>query len=286
MKIGIALAGGGVLCSAHVGVLKALEEVGIEFDAYAGTSGGSIVASLKALGKSNDEIIELMKYMNKEIIDIDYVGVIFSLSNKLESLDSLFKGDRLKGFLREVFGDATLKDLKHPLAITASDIRKSNQVIFTNGDKKKIEEVDDQILVINDEDTLLRDAVYASCALPGVFPPLRYDKMQLVDGGISNMLPVNILEQMGLDRIIGVDMIKRDTSSYVEGIFEIINRSLNIIIEQNIDLSLSNTEKCLVINPNLRGYSLFDFDKVDEIYEKGYSYTEKITQGLKIFLRR
>ena len=101
MKIGIAFAGGGVRGAAHLGILQALEEQGIHADYYAGTSAGSIIATMKALGHSNATCLKIIEQSDKSLIDIAYWDIIKNMPNKFKKLNSVLKGDKLKSYKYE-----------------------------------------------------------------------------------------------------------------------------------------------------------------------------------------
>lgn len=147
MKIGIAFAGGGVRGAAHLGVLQALEEVGIKADYYAGTSAGSIIATMKAIGKTNEECLEMMKDADKSLIDIAYWDIVKNVPSKLKHLDSVLKGDKLKRYLLKHIGPTFLMSLEYGLGIVSTDINTGTQVVFTSEyiDKNELSKIDDMV---------------------------------------------------------------------------------------------------------------------------------------------
>lgn len=161
MKIGLALAGGGVKGAAHIGAIKALEENGIKIDAIAGTSIGSIVASLYAMGYTTDKMLEIFKYFAKEIVRTDpkYFAGNLKKSKRLLGY-GLLSGENTEIAVKEC---AKQKDIKHikdirmPISIPTVDIVESKKYVFTNAD---IEED----YYINE--ALIEKAVRASCSYP------------------------------------------------------------------------------------------------------------------------
>ena len=138
MKLGLALAGGGVKGAAHVGALKALEENGIKVDAVAGTSIGSIVSSLFAMGYSTDEMLKIFKYSAKEIMKTDPKHFAGNLKNSKRLLGyGLLSGENIEIALRECArekGIKKIKDIKMPISIPTVDIVKGKKYVFTNAD--------------------------------------------------------------------------------------------------------------------------------------------------------
>ena len=137
MKIGLALAGGGVKGAAHIGVIKALKENGIEIDMVAGTSIGSIVASLLAMGYTPSEMLELFKYSSKEIMKTDakHIAENFKSSKRLLGY-GLVPGDNIEAIIKECAKQKQIKNInerKMPISIPTVDIVNAKKYVFTNG---------------------------------------------------------------------------------------------------------------------------------------------------------
>jgi len=163
----------------HVGVLKVIEEENIPIDIIVGSSIGSLIASLWAVGKSSSEILEIMREFKEPkhiwgLIDITFPRLGF------------IKGNKLYRFLKKHLGDKTFYDVKLPLRIIASDVHKKEPKILDKG--------------------LLVDAIMASCSMPGVFTPFKFKEEVLFDGGVTYPLPTEPLMQMGVRKIIAVNV--------------------------------------------------------------------------------
>lgn len=178
--IGLALGVGVGYGFCHIGVLKVLEEEKIPIDVIAGSSIGAVIASLWATGRSAQEIL---KIVTEEFKQPKYTWGLIDLT--FPSL-GFIKGNKLYGFLKKYLGNKTFYDVKLPLKIIASNIRKKEPKVFDKG--------------------LLIDAVMASCAMPGVFNPVRYKEEMLLDGGVINPLPTEVLFRMGVRKIIAVNV--------------------------------------------------------------------------------
>ncbi len=177
-KIGIALSGGGARGFAHVGVLKVLAEHNIPIDMIAGTSAGSIVGGALAAGMSVDEITTLSKgigYTNTMRPSLRFGGMLSSAP--------------LGRLLHRHFPVTGFEEMPIPFAAVAFDLGKSEKVILKdNGD--------------------LITAIRASCAVPGIFAPVRCeDGRMLVDGGVVSPMPADIVRAMGADIVIAVDLL-------------------------------------------------------------------------------
>ncbi|MCX5701995.1 MAG: patatin-like phospholipase family protein [Candidatus Omnitrophica bacterium] len=177
--VGLALGVGVAYGFCHIGVLKVIEEEKIPIDAISGTSIGAIIASLWAIGKSSEEILEITKEFKEpkhiwSIIDLTFPSLGF------------IKGNKLYNFLKKHLGNKTFQDVRLPLKIVASDIRRKESRVLDNG--------------------LLVDAIMTTCSMPGVFRPFRAKEDILLDGGIINPLPTEVLFKMGVKKIIAVNV--------------------------------------------------------------------------------
>ena len=161
MKLGLALAGGGVKGAAHIGALKALEENGIKVDIIAGTSIGSIVASLYAMGYSPEIILEIFKLSSKEIMKTDAKHFANNFKNTRRILGSgLFSGETIEEVIEQCAKERNVKkiqDLQMPIAIPTVDIDISKKYVFTNKD------LDGDYYI---KDALICKAVRASASYP------------------------------------------------------------------------------------------------------------------------
>jgi NTE family protein len=178
MKVGFALSGGGARGFAHIGVLKVLVENEIPIDMIAGTSAGSIVAGAFAAGMSVDEVIALGRNLKWRNVARPSLSPLGALSN-----------EPMGRFLRNTFPVAKFEDLKIPFAAVVYNISEGREVVYKDsGD--------------------LIFAICASCALPGVFAPVRDERGHLiVDGGVTNVVPVEVVREMGADVVIAVDLL-------------------------------------------------------------------------------
>jgi NTE family protein len=177
-KIGLALSGGGARGFAHLGVLKILAENNIPVDFVAGTSAGSFVAAALASGMSVEKIFEI----GRKISWFNMTGLSYSPK-------ALLSNAAMGNFVKQNFPVRMIEDLKVPYAAAACDLNSGKEFVFRDaGD--------------------LVFAIRCSCAVPGVFMPLEdSDGRLLVDGGVLNPLPANVVKAMGADVVIGVDLI-------------------------------------------------------------------------------
>jgi NTE family protein len=160
MDVTLALGAGGAKGNAHIGVIRRLEKEGVRIKAVAGTSFGGLVAVFYSLGYSPDEIEEIFA-------STDQTQLYDHTPNDGPSLMGLAGVSRL---LEETIGDRTFDDLKLPCVLTAADLKSGNEVILSKG--------------------RLVDAILATIAIPGIFPPRLIDGLELVDGGTLDPVPV------------------------------------------------------------------------------------------------
>jgi NTE family protein len=174
LKVGLALGAGSVRGYAHYGVLKVVERIGLQVDYVTGTSIGAIVAAGYALGLSADEGARVMEETS---------GRAFRLTVPNHSLLS---NAGVAGNFRRAAGDRRIEDLDVPLGLVAADLPTGREVVLRRG--------------------LVRVALLASMAIPGIYPPVRIGETVLVDGGVVNPVPISVASDMGADVVIAVPL--------------------------------------------------------------------------------
>jgi NTE family protein len=246
-KMGLALGGGAVLGAAHIGVLKAIEELKIPISYIAGTSAGALIAALVAFGKSSDEI-------EKIALDLDW----FDISEISLSKYGLLSNKRLGKIISDNLGNVKFSDAEMPLAMVATDIAAGKKVILQKGKVK--------------------DAVMASTCIPGIFSPVEINKKLLVDGGIVDNVPVSVLKEMGADYLIGVDLYAKHTQQKPENIIEIILNTYDFILMNATKLQTEEAD--LLIKPDLSKFNMIDPGQVPDLIKKGYTEAKKALKKL------
>jgi NTE family protein len=171
--LGIALGGGGARGFAHIGVLKVLQQAGIFPQLVAGTSMGGIVGAMYANGMSTGSTTDIMRAVDLNL-NLAQTGLV--------------RGARIYDFIAEILGpETTFAQLRRPLAMVATDIVTGREVVLDSG--------------------RVVDAVRATISVPSVFTPVELGSMRLVDGGMLNNLPVDVVHHMGADLVIAVDVL-------------------------------------------------------------------------------
>ncbi|HZP18387.1 MAG TPA: patatin-like phospholipase family protein [Terriglobales bacterium] len=236
-SIGLALGGGFARGVAHIGVLKVLEEEGIQVRFVAGTSVGALIGAAYCSGVSAEELEKVaarVRFRDLARWTLSRYGFATNL--------------RMIGFLNKLLKVKTFEELRIPLAVTATDFTTGEGVVFRSGP--------------------LADPVRASCAYPGVFLPVTVNGRLLVDGMLAHSLPTQPVRAMGAERVIAVNLRGRWANG--EGprhIFDVIGQCFSIAQEMNC----SQSRQCadLVIEPNVTGYRYDDFEHSDELVRIG-----------------
>ena len=273
MKVGVSLAGGGIRGIAHVGVLKALEENNIKVAAIAGTSAGSIIATLYAMEYSPYYIYLLFKRYARDIINIRSKPIINGITNFIRNnkigIAGLSDGNEFEKMYDELArkkGFRLIGDIKMPLLVSAVDIGESKEYIFTNcASRKNIK--DNYITEIG-----IGRAVRASSSFPAIFCPCEYKNHIFMDGGVLNNLPTEELKKVYTGKIISVSF----ESDPVYNDYDIMNIIMKTLDIMGNKLSINSLKKSdFVLTVPTDGTGLIDVDKMDICYKYGYEIAIK-----------
>lgn len=273
-KIGLVLSGGGAKGLAHVGVLRVLEEMRVPVDVIVGTSAGSAIGALYALGMPVAQI-------EQQLIDINWLAsfrddpgraykavrrksddwrypVEPGIGIRLDGIhlgSGIIAGQNLGFILNELTRDAALVEDFDRLPIAfravATDLETGEQVVLRRGD--------------------LATAIRASMSIPGVYAPVELDGRMLVDGGVANNIPVSVAHDMGADIIIAVDITDRlqDVESLREA-FSVVGQLTTLMTRMNADQQLELLQdQDVLIRPDLEGHGSTDFYNAPVIFELG-----------------
>lgn len=257
----LVLGGGGVKGITHVGAWRALCEAGIEVSEIVGTSIGALVGASIAGGASVERLEAQARALTKrDIVDVNRWAL---LPNGVRQ-KSVFRGLALRRYIAGVLPQQEWSALDIPLSINAVDLESGYMVWFGAGGRM---------------DVPLRDAVYASSALPVFYPPAEIGGMHLVDGGLMDAVPITRAADRRADRIIAITASSgrvKDAADTVEkGMISIHHRVVDIMSYARREL-VEDTwvgRPVLHVRPYLDGYSTFDFDAVDYFLEEGYRAT-------------
>lgn len=269
MKLGVALSGGGVRGIAHAGALKALEDNNINIDIIGGTSSGSMVASLYAMGYSPYYIYILFKRYSKDIVEIESAPIISGIGNfifnKKVSINGLKSGESIENSYDNIALRRGVKDIsdikKMPLVIPAVDVVNSKEYVFTNTIPKNSNKKN------YITDITIGKAVRASSSFPCVFSPCDFKQHKFLDGGVLDNIPVKEVKKQGADKVIAINF-KADDIDYESGMMDIAMRTIDIMGNKISEESLDMSDFILTIQTDKTG--LLEIEKLDECYKYGY----------------
>lgn len=180
-RVGLALSSGGARGLAHIGVIQVLEENGIEVDVVAGCSMGSYIGAVWAAGYDGVA-------MERQARELEHRWGLFDLIDPfILPRQGFLRGEKVKQRLKRAIGEAHFSELVRPLRIVATHLATLDRVVFSSGE--------------------VAAAVHASSAIPGACVPVEVDGELYIDGGIADPLPVDVLEEMGIERIIAINTI-------------------------------------------------------------------------------
>ncbi|WP_457599935.1 patatin-like phospholipase family protein [Hydrogenivirga sp.] len=242
MRINLVLSGGAARGIAHIGVIKALEELGFSVNALSGASAGSIVAVFYSSGYSPEEMLTLVKKTR-------WLS-LFSPRIPRRGLFSLIKAEK---YMQELLPIDRVESLPRKVYLCATDMLTARSIYFSRGE--------------------LAPILLGSCALPGIFEPIRYERFVLIDGGVMNNLPVEPLERYKTPKV-GVDVNPIEKVDKAGNIVNILLRSFFLAVRSNVD---KRKELCdVVITPDIVSFSPLDVRKADELYQLGYKKTLRV----------
>lgn len=280
----MALAGGGLKGLAHIGALKALEELGIKIDYLSGTSSGSIFASFYAMGYTTEEIKEKTMKHYKMLTKIEKKPLFKAGASYLTSgvarIEGLISGENIENLVKAVSKDkkiTNMNEIEIPFAIAAVDTISTKECIFLS---KKFDLKKDDIDYIYDAP--IATATRASMSFPGVYTPCQYEKYNFIDGGTKDNLPVGILKDMGAEKTLALSF-KIDDYEPKEDIFAILLRTVDIFSLK--DVRKAQKEADLAIEIDCQGTSLLEITDADEVIKTGYNtimkYKKEILELIK-----
>lgn len=292
-KVALVLASGGARGMAHIGAIEELMARGYEISSIAGCSIGSLIGGIYAAGKIHEARDWFCSLDKRDIL---------SLTDFSFGMSHLIKGDRVMDAIQEWVPDRNIEDLPIPAAFVATDFIHSRQVVFRSG-------------------SLFR-AIRASISIPMCFEPVEYEGTLLVDGGLVNPLPLNIVERTPGDILCGVNVSGRseiepawllpETPAVFDKMgrlgdraerlwnkladdleetkltrninyLKMINRTIDLQIQANCRGMIAMTQPEILVEMAQNAYTTFDFDKAAEIIDEG---RRRMAVELDIFEKR
>ncbi|AWH84299.1 patatin [Flavobacterium album] len=280
-KIGVVLSGGGAKGLAHIGVLKVLEEAGVEVSYIGGTSMGAIVGGLYAAGYSANELDSIFRNLDPDALLRDYTprgsknffekrnDELYALSLPFQKFHIGFPTALSKGLYNYTTVNRLTDHVRHirdfdslpiPFVCIATDIETGEEVVLRHG--------------------VLPDAMLASGAFPSLYAPVEIKGRLLIDGGVSNNYPVEEVRRMGADIIIGVDVQDPlKTRDQIKGATGVLVQINNYQMIQKMEGKRKLTD--IYIKPDISGFSVVSFEDGIDIIKKGEEAGEKILTTLQ-----
>lgn len=277
--VGLALGSGSARGWAHVGVIRALESMGVRPQVIAGTSIGSLVGAAYAMGQ-----LDIFEDWVRHLSSKDVMGLMdFTLSG------GFVKGERLFGVIESNHSDPDIEDLPLRYACVATDMRSGREIWLTKGS--------------------LMNAVRASCAMPGVMAPVQVQGEWMLDGGLVNPVPISVCRALGADVVIAVNLnaqligmpLKRASRKEAEGrasdeeitlwdrlagyfssdkdappgMFDVMGASVNIMQDRITRARMAGDPAEVTLVPLLENYGLMDFHRAAEAIEEGEAVVKR-----------
>lgn len=243
-KIGLVLSGGGFKGVAHIGAIKALEEMGITASHISGTSAGAIVGALYASGATPEEILRLFKKTS-----------LFNISKLTRKKAGFLDSEKFENDLKPFFSENSFEALQKKLFITATNLVEGTTKVFNSGKVIK--------------------PLLASAAVPGVFTPIIIDGELYADGGILDNFPIKRLQKK-CDLIIGVDVspLKKPKITDLKTSFSVMQRAYYLRAMPSSEVKF---KKCdIIIHPTeLVNHGLFSSAGLNKVYDLGYKEAKK-----------
>ena len=275
-KVGLALSGGGARGLAHIGVLKVLEQEGIPIDCLAGSSMGGLIAAAYAAGLAPD-------FLEQESLHMASPRRLLALADPPLPRRGIFQGQKVHRYLAGHLGDRTFDSLRLPLALVTVDLAGGHEVILREG--------------------LVVDAVRATISIPGIFAPVERDGQLLVDGGLLNNLPTDVVRQMGTDVVIAVDVMngsgamptltqtsqrRRYGPNGLVDTVEVLYRSLEVMMVEITRRRQDEGCPEIIIRPAIPQsvMVLTGFPRADEIIAAGEKAAQEALPGIKGLLTK
>lgn len=257
-KLGLVLGSGGARGYAHVGVLKAIEEKGLEIDVITGSSIGALVGVLYSHYQSTDKL--------EEILLDSYWREMAGLVRP--SKGGVISSEKAQEFLKEFVGDTDLEDLPHDVGVVATDFKSSESVHIRKGKAFK--------------------ALQASVAFPFFMEPFQEEGRVLWDGGLSNQVPIDLAREMGADRIIGVSLLNRaDNGRSYENMnpYSLGVKAINTVQHNTTKMALREAD--FVIEPPVEATvflgvgTLVKRDRGKKMIENGYQRAKEVLSNIE-----
>ncbi len=280
-RIALVLGGGGLKGFAHIGVFRALKELGIEPTVVAGTSIGALIGAAYARGMDIPEMEDRARALKRrDLFRLNRMGMLLERQHSR----AIYLDEPLREVVKSVATEKRFDQLKRTLLVNTVDIQRGSQIVWGLPGLRDIS---------------VADAVYASCALPGFYPPGEIKGRLCVDGGVLDNLPVSIAGR-GMDAVIAVDTgssdLEPENDIATAGFASIYVRAATTMMHALQLAPFANWTRppMILIRPKVNHIGWFSFSHTEELLEAGYKaameacthYEECIAWGIGVFPRR
>lgn len=251
-SLGLALGAGSVRGLAHIGLLKTLEEAGIKVDYIAGTSSGSLVGGLYAAGVDLEGLSRLIGSLSWDhITDLAFPRMGFITGRRIEDL------------LKILTKGKNIQELKIPFTAVACDLERGEEILLNEGP--------------------LYAAIRASISIPGIYVPYRLHGKLLVDGGVLNRVPADVVRKMGAQTVIACDVSFNLSHNRLGNILDVILQTIDIMERRIQETKMIDAD--IVIRPAVEDISSTDLGAAEECIEKGRLATKKVLTEIETMIR-
>jgi NTE family protein len=263
----LVLSGGGLKGLAHIGVLRALAERGLEPSLVVGSSIGSLIGAAWAAGTTPERMeARALQVRRRDVFQVARADVAF----RRLMAPALYRREPLEALVRDLVGAVTFRELSRRLLVNTTDLHSGMQVMWG---------------LPGLSHARVSDAVTASCALPGIFPPREIDGRAYVDGAVVENLPVRLAASLGSGPIIAVNVAAtsiRRQAHETEGFAATYIRGLEIVMQTQIEGQLRDWQgpPLVLVQPPVEHISMFAFDHTPELIDAGYRATAQTLDQL------
>ena len=280
-KVALVLASGGAKGFAHIGAIEALEQCGYEITSIAGASMGALIGGVYAAGG-----LDKVKEWVYELSNRD----VFNLADFTLSPHAILKGERVMDALKSIVPDCQIEDLPIPYCAVASDLKTGAEVVFRSGS--------------------LYDAIRASISIPMVFSPVEHGDMLLIDGAMTNGLPLDRVVRTEGDLLVAINLdnyqwdednrthagkekdlsrlktiahkVQSKISNLSNNYVSLTYDTILLLMKSNIDMALRFTPPDIYLNVDLGDYGFYDYDDAESISRLGREQMMGVLQGIKL----
>ena len=256
----LVLSGGGLKGLAHIGVFKALEERGLVPDLVVGSSMGSLVGAAWAAGMPVAEMASrALLVRRRHVFQVAHIDMAF----RRLLAPAIYRREPLDLLIHDLVGDRTFDDLARPLLVNSVDLHSGRQVLWGLPGRRSVR---------------VADAVFASCALPGIFPPRNIDGRLYVDGAVVENLPIHVAATASRGPVVAVNVAATSVERAeheTQGFAATYIRGLEIVMQAQIEGHLArwNGPSLLLVEPSVAHVGMFSFFHTQELIDEGYRAT-------------